>query len=86
MKKITLLLFLSITFNNYVQDVSIKKSEILKVLKKSSLSYSLENENEFFSKIGKTFFLESKGYESKEEIAIYEPITYFDKNDPPIFL
>ncbi|WP_415374568.1 hypothetical protein [Patiriisocius sp. Uisw_017] len=46
MKKITLLLLLSITFNNYAQDVSIKKSEIFKDSKKnSSLVYSLEDEN-----------------------------------------
>jgi acetyl esterase/lipase len=45
-----------------------------------------DNENEFLSEIGKAFFLESEGYESKEKIAIYEPITYFDKNDPPMFL
>ena len=45
-----------------------------------------DNENEFFSEIGKALFPESDGYESKEKIAVYEPITYFDKNDPPIFL
>lgn len=46
MKKITLLLLLLISFNNYAQDVSIKKSEIFKDSKKnSSLEYSLEDEN-----------------------------------------
>lgn len=45
-----------------------------------------DNENEFFSKIGNALFPESEGYESKEVIAVYEPISYFDKNDPPIFL
>ena len=45
-----------------------------------------DNENEFFSEIGKALFPESEGYELKEKIAVYEPITYFDKNDPPIFL
>jgi hypothetical protein len=46
MKKIILLLLLSITFNNYAQEVSIKKSEIFKDSKKnSSLEYSLEDEN-----------------------------------------
>lgn len=46
MRKITLLLLLLITFNNYAQDVSIKKSEIFKDSKKnSSLEYSLEDEN-----------------------------------------
>jgi dipeptidyl aminopeptidase/acylaminoacyl peptidase len=45
-----------------------------------------DNENDFFREIGKALFPESEGYESKEKIAIYEPITYFDKNDPSIFL
>jgi acetyl esterase/lipase len=45
-----------------------------------------DNEDEFFSQIGKALFPASEGYETKENIAIYEPITYFDKNDPPIFL
>ena len=44
-----------------------------------------ENENELFSKVGKALF-PAEDYESKENIAIYEPITYFDQNDPPIFL
>ncbi len=44
-----------------------------------------EHEHELFSKVGKALFA-AEGYESKENIALYEPITYFDKNDPPIFL
>jgi hypothetical protein len=36
--------------------------------------------------VGKAFFPESEGYETKEKIAVYEPITYFEKKDPPIFL
>jgi acetyl esterase/lipase len=44
-----------------------------------------DHENEQFKAVGKALF-PSEAYESKENIAIYEPITYFDKNDPPIFL
>jgi acetyl esterase/lipase len=45
-----------------------------------------DNDNEFMSEIGRALFASTEGYESKEKIAVYEPITYFDKNDPPIFL
>ncbi len=45
----------------------------------------VDHDNELFSKAGKALF-PSEGYELKEKIAVYEPITYFDKNDPPIFL
>ncbi|MCA1744565.1 MAG: alpha/beta hydrolase [Bacteroidales bacterium] len=45
-----------------------------------------DHEYELFSKAGKALFPESEGYESKEKIAVYEPITYFEKKDPPIFL
>jgi len=45
-----------------------------------------DNENELFSDIGKALFPSNDSYELKEKIAVYEPITYFDKNDPPIFL
>tara|TARA_R110002049_G_C9041117_1_gene552758 strand:+ start:120 stop:947 length:828 start_codon:yes stop_codon:yes gene_type:complete len=45
----------------------------------------VDHENELFSEAGKALF-PSEGYELKEKIAVYEPITYFDKNDPPIFL
>ncbi|SEF84684.1 alpha/beta hydrolase [Algoriphagus boritolerans] len=44
-----------------------------------------DHENDQFKAVGKALF-SSEGYESKENIAIYEPITYFDPNDPPIFL
>ncbi|MCL6257714.1 alpha/beta hydrolase [Aquiflexum sp. TKW24L] len=44
-----------------------------------------EHENELYSKVGKALFAPDD-YESTANIAIYEPITYFDKNDPPIFL
>lgn len=45
----------------------------------------VDHENELFSEAGKALF-SSEGYELKEKIAVYEPITYLDKNDPPIFL
>jgi acetyl esterase/lipase len=44
-----------------------------------------DHENEQFKEVGKALF-PSEDYESKEKIAPYEPITYFDPNDPPIFL
>lgn len=40
---------------------------------------------ELFSKAGKALF-PSDGYEKKEVVSVYEPISYFDENDPPIFL
>lgn len=46
----------------------------------------MDNENELFSEIGKALFPSSDNYETKEKITVYEPITYFDKNDPAIFL
>jgi acetyl esterase/lipase len=45
-----------------------------------------DHENAFMSEIGKALFPEREGYELEEKIAVYEPKTYFDKNDPPIFL
>jgi len=45
-----------------------------------------DNENKLFSDIGKALFPSNDSYELKEKIAVYEPITYFDKNDPSIFL
>ena len=45
----------------------------------------VDHENDLYSKAGNALFL-SEGYESKEKIAVYEPITYLDKNDPPIFI
>lgn len=45
----------------------------------------VDHEYELFSKAGNALF-PSEGYESKEKIAVYEPITYLDKNDPPIFI
>ena len=45
----------------------------------------VDHENELFSKAGNALF-PSEGYESKEKIAVYEPITYLYKNEPPIFI
>lgn len=42
-------------------------------------------DNELFSKAGKALF-PSEGYEKKEVVSVYEPIVYFDENDPPVFL
>lgn len=44
-----------------------------------------EHEYELFREAGIALFPQPD-YPSKEYIAIYEPITYFDKNDPPVFL
>jgi acetyl esterase/lipase len=44
-----------------------------------------EHDYDLFSQAGEALF-PPEDYESKENIAIYEPITYFDPNDPPIFL
>lgn len=44
-----------------------------------------EHEYDLFSQAGKALFAPAD-YESKENIAIYEPITYFDQDDPPVFL
>jgi acetyl esterase/lipase len=40
---------------------------------------------ELFSLAGKALF-PSEGYSSKAVVSVYEPITYFDESDPPIFL
>jgi acetyl esterase/lipase len=45
----------------------------------------LDSEIEAYQMVGKALF-SSEGYESKDVIAVYEPITYFDKADPPVFL
>lgn len=44
-----------------------------------------EHENEQYQAVGRALF-PAEGYESKENLAIYQPITYFDPKDPPIFL
>jgi acetyl esterase/lipase len=43
-----------------------------------------EHENELFKTSGKAL-LAAEDYESKENIPVFEPITCFDPNDPPIF-
>ncbi len=45
----------------------------------------VDHDHELFSQAGKALF-PSEGYEKKEVVAVYEPITYFDENDPPVFL
>ena len=45
----------------------------------------VDHENDLYSEAGNALF-PSEGYESNELIEVYEPITYFDKNDPPIFI
>jgi acetyl esterase/lipase len=44
-----------------------------------------ENENEQYQAVGRALFT-AESYESKENLAIYEPITYFDPKDPPVFI
>lgn len=42
-------------------------------------------DDELFSAAGKALF-PSAGYEKKEVVSVYEPLTYFDEKDPPLFL
>jgi acetyl esterase/lipase len=44
------------------------------------------NEVPIMKEIGNSLFVESQDYAPKEFIKKYEPITYFDKNDPPFFV
>lgn len=44
-----------------------------------------EHENEQYQAVGKALFPPEE-YESKENLAVFEPITYFDPKDPPLFL
>lgn len=44
-----------------------------------------EHPNEQYQAVGKALFSPEE-YESKENLAVFEPITYFDTNDPPVFL
>jgi hypothetical protein len=46
----------------------------------------MDNENDFFSEKGKALFPENVNNELKEKIKVYEPIKYFNKSDPPLFL
>jgi acetyl esterase/lipase len=45
----------------------------------------IDHENESYSTAGKALF-PVEGYASKEVLAVYEPVTYFDDEDPPVFL
>lgn len=44
-----------------------------------------DSEIDLWREIGNALF-PAEGNESKENIAVYEPITYFDEDDPPVFL
>jgi len=46
----------------------------------------MDHENAMMKEVGNTLFPATAGYATKEVISAYEPITYFDKNDPPFFL
>ena len=46
----------------------------------------MDNEMPIMKEVGNALFPSSEGYAPKDLIAKYEPITYFDKNDPPFFL
>ncbi|MDP2040256.1 MAG: alpha/beta hydrolase [Algoriphagus sp.] len=44
-----------------------------------------EHPNEQYQAVGKALF-STEEYESKENLSVFEPITYFDTKDPPVFL
>ena len=46
----------------------------------------IDNDVQIMKDIGNALFPYSKGYVPKDTIVKYEPITYFDKSDPPFFL
>jgi len=46
----------------------------------------IDNEIPIMKEIGNALFPSMEGYAPKDSIAKYEPITYFDKNDPPFFI
>ncbi|PCJ46288.1 MAG: hypothetical protein COA74_14060 [Gammaproteobacteria bacterium] len=46
----------------------------------------VDHEVEIMRTIGNAFFPAINGYTPNETISIYEPITYFDRDDPPLFL
>lgn len=46
----------------------------------------MNNEVPIMKEIGNALFLPSTDYTPKSVTAKYEPITYFDKNDPPFFV
>jgi acetyl esterase/lipase len=45
-----------------------------------------DSDIDIMSEIGKALFPLTASYESKEVMAAYEPVTYLNKNDPPIFI
>jgi acetyl esterase/lipase len=46
----------------------------------------IDNDAQIMKDIGNALFPTIDGYAPKDSLARYEPITYFDKNDPPFFL
>jgi len=46
----------------------------------------MDNEIPIMKEIGSALFPSNEGYAPKDLIIKYEPITYFDKKDPPFFL
>lgn len=46
----------------------------------------MNHEVPIMKEIGNALFPASTGYAPKEEVRKYEPLTYWDKNDPPFFI
>ncbi|MEO6446232.1 MAG: alpha/beta hydrolase, partial [Gemmatimonadaceae bacterium] len=46
----------------------------------------MSHEVPIMKEIGNAFFIETSEYAPKDFIKKYEPITYFDENDPPFFI
>ncbi|TAG34234.1 MAG: alpha/beta hydrolase [Cytophagia bacterium] len=46
----------------------------------------MDNEMQLLQDVGKALFPSFDSYAPKDTVAKYEPITYFDKKDPPFFL
>ena len=46
----------------------------------------MDHENALMKEVGNALFPATTTYASEEVISAYEPITYYDKNDPPFFL
>lgn len=46
----------------------------------------MDNEAQLMKDLGNALFPSSEGYTPKEVTFRYEPVTYFDTNDPPFFL
>jgi hypothetical protein len=45
----------------------------------------MDSDIEALSELGEAIF-PSEGYAVEDVFAVYEPMTYFDKKDPPLFL